>query len=171
MTKSRQSAADSAANLPSRERRVRRNTANLTRAADGQPALRRGRKPRRPEPSSAAQEARQTRVFDLHVEGLSACEIAKSLGVNRGTVALDVQMEFRRRAVELAHDRETAIAASVARYEQVIFRATQRLAEINAAWPTAKTTVSTARDASECDKLVLEAQARIDLILGLTSTA
>ena len=169
MIKNRQSDGTDASCLPSRRRR-RRNTADITRAADGLPGSRRGRKPRRPEPASAAQAARQTRAFDLHVEGLSACEIAKALGINRGTVALDVQMEFRRRAVEVGDKREAAIAASIAQYEHLIFRATQRLAEINAARQTSKGALSAGREARECDRLVLEAQARIDLVLGLVAT-
>ena len=152
------------------ERRKRHNTADFTRAANGQPAGRRGRKPRRPEPTSAAQEARQTRVVDLHVEGLSAREIAKSLGIDRGTAQLDIRMEGQRRTVERAQEREAAVAESVSRYEQVILRATNRLAEIDTACQTLKGTPAAAREARECDKLVLEAQARIDLVLGLTAT-
>ena len=152
------------------ERRKRHNSADLTRAANGQPTGRRGRKARSPEPSSPAQDERQTRVFNLHVEGFSVREIAKSLGIARGTAQMDLRMEGRRRTAERAQEREAAVAESVGRYEQLIFRATQRLAEINSARETSKGAHSAAREAHECDRLVLEAQARIDLVLGLLAT-
>ena len=77
---------------------------------------------------------------------------------------MDILMEGRRRAADLARQRDAALAMSVCRYERVIFRASLRLAELKDPAGAA------ASEARRCEGLILQAQARIDEVLGLTYT-
>lgn len=151
------------------ERQPRHNTAVFTKAADGKRAAWPGRKARMPEPSSPGQDRRQTSAYDLHVDGVPVAQIAKQLGADRGTIALDIQMEGRRRSTERAEQRKSDLTMAITRYESVIFRANQRLAELNAeGGHSERTFASRTHQARQCDMLILEAQTRIDELLGLT---
>ncbi len=134
-----------------------------------------GRKPRSPEPSSPAQDERQSRVFDLHVEGRSLREIAKLLGIDRGTASLDVQMEGQRRADERAHERGALIEASCRRYESVLWRANLRIEQLmkcvggkGEATSDATFNPVAARAIVEQERIILTALTRLDELLGLT---
>lgn len=137
-----------------------------TRAMDGVPANGRGRKPRCPEPATPAQDTRQTRAFEMHLDGSSVSEIAVALGISRNTAAIDIQMESKRRSTEIAKLRDIRIAESVARYEGVILRANRRLAELD----FAEKTSASLREANRCERSIIEAQTRIDIALGLVES-
>ena len=155
-------------------------TSRRTTSADGSPHNRRGRKPRSPQPVSPSQDLRQTQAFELHVDGWGARKIAKHLGVNRGTVALDIQMEGQRRARELKDQREAQIAMSVARYESVILHANNEIADLSVQIEEERAkpdsvdrprlqAMNTAEQAMRGhERVIIEAQTRIDELFGLT---
>jgi hypothetical protein len=92
----------------------------------------RGPYPRSPVPDNPAVEERQSRSFDLSIQGISNNAIAKLQGIDRLTVVRDIAMEAQRRAHERAGDREAAISRAVARYEQMIGDSTLRIQNIRA---------------------------------------
>lgn len=125
-----------------------------------------GRKSRNPQPSTPAQERRQVLAFEMHLGGLTVSAIATRLRANRETILRDIQMEFERRALENACERTIHIAQSVTRYENVILRSHQRLAELE----SGKWDAAAAREARLCERSIIEAQARIDMALGVVSS-
>jgi hypothetical protein len=63
--------------------------------------------------------ARQIRAFDLRATGATIVSIAGALGVDRSTIARDLQVETERRRVERSHDRAALIEQSAARHDQL----------------------------------------------------
>lgn len=146
----------------------------LTESMSGQP----GRPPRSPEPSTAALAARQERCFELHLAGYPNTQIAQVVGIDRQTVALDIQMEGMRRANEFAGQRQANVAASLGRLHGVIQRALSRGQHLRNAGiketttPEGKTeatvvSVKALAAANLADRLVVMAQKEINAILGL----
>ena len=99
---------------------------------------------------------------------MSQSQIAKELGVDRGTVALDILMEWRRRAAERPAERERAVALSVARREKVILNANVRLKQ-SASGDITEPKVH--RAMIQCEKTILTAQHQIEQVLGLVPPA
>lgn len=165
-------------NQPSRgaksTQRTGDGTSRPSRSVNGQRHAWPGRKPRSPEPSSPAQDQRQTRAFELHVDGHSLRDIAKLLGVDRGTVSLDLQMEGRRRADERAGERDALVALSCQRYESIIWQANLRIEELTKCVDGQVGAAGAAfnhvavRAIQEQERIIIKAQSRIDELLGLT---
>lgn len=174
---------------PTQKRRARRKasqkgaTAAITTAANGIPRHRGGNPPRTAEPTTAAMDARQTRHFDLHLQGMSHRQIQQVTGHDRTTIALDIRFEGERRALEFVAERSQNIATSVGRLEAVISRALARgqlLRETGTeqvddpARPGQKITkvksVKAIAAANLADRLVIQAQKQIDAVLGVSSS-
>lgn len=72
---------------------------------------------------TAAQLQRQERVFALSVlDGRTHREIAKELGLDRGTVARDLRAEAERRSEEIAERREVEHATQLALVDNLFYR-------------------------------------------------
>jgi hypothetical protein len=80
-------------------------------------------KKRDPIPTNPHIDERQTRAYDLRVQGASIGVIATQLGVSHGTAALDIKLEGQRRAAERESDRRLAIENSLSGYESVALAA------------------------------------------------
>jgi hypothetical protein len=108
---------------------------------------------------------RQFDAYELRAAGVSMRDIGGILGVTRETLLADLGAEDARRVSMVAGFQDSKIAMSVARYEGVIRRAMNRLAaqeELHQQGvPGAR------RNAFLDEKVIIEAQERIDRVLGL----
>lgn len=126
-------------------------------------------------------DERQVRHFELWASGASVSAIARQTHHDRDTVCTDLAMEGRRRATEMAAQRQMHIAASIHRCNAVISRALirgeaarragieLRSEIVNGAEQTYQAVKDTqaVRAANDSDKLVLMATRHIDRLLGL----
>lgn len=150
----------------------------------GQPQRRgAGRPPRTPDPPDPHIDARQTQAYELHVAGRSKRAIAAALGVSLETIALDIRMEAERRAMDRHAERETLIATSASRYENVIASAREAIdacrrtayEELDVSENGTTRRVRAVKDAKLLAAMVLhqdslvKAQKALDRVLGIAS--
>lgn len=109
---------------------------------------------------------RQYSAFELRVSGATFRDIENTLGCDHHTVISDIEAETRRRQVAISGSKRAHQTLSVSRYEGVILRAMTRLEQMMA---KDKLGIPGAlRLAFIEERLVLEAQKRIDAVQGLT---
>jgi hypothetical protein len=89
-------------------------------------------------PADSALVERQSKCFDLSIQGFTNTSIGRLVAIDRGTVARDVRAEADRRAKEYAHDRNSSVARSVAFYERVISDSVLRMQEFRTVIATSK---------------------------------
>lgn len=109
-----------------------------------------------------AQLERQTKAYEMSIDGMSHRAIADKLNVDRKTVAADIHAEATRRADEIAKRREVEKARSVSTYERVIQRAVKKsdMYDEIALTPGSKVTDRTL-------EAIIHARERIDKVLGI----
>lgn len=109
-----------------------------------------------------AEEQRQYEAFELRASGASIRQITDSLGMSAETALRCIEAEASRR-LRMRSARDTQVLMSVTRYEGVIVRALTRIQKMTAA-ATAKGANETPKYAFLEEKLIIEAQKRIDAI-------
>lgn len=107
----------------------------------------------------------QVEAFELRVAGASIEEIRKRLGVKRERVYDFIHNETKLRVAELKGSRMSHIAVAVARYEGIILRCLSRIAELTV---RENQVPGSGRGAFLEERTIIEAQKRIDALLGLT---
>ena len=109
---------------------------------------------------------RQHQVFELRISGASLGSIGRSLGTQSSTVLSDLEAEQARRIrVVGGGNMANHIALSVARYEAVVLRTTHRLAQMQERWNNGDK--GALKSAFLEERVIIEAQKRIDAVLGL----
>jgi hypothetical protein len=116
-------------------------------------------------PEDPAIMAMQVEAFELRVGGASIEEIRKHLGVKRERVLDFIHNETKLRVTELKGSRMSHIAVSVARYEGIILRCLSRIADLTV---REARVAGSGRGAFLEERTIIEAQKRIDALLGLT---
>jgi len=106
--------------------------------------------------------ARQLTIYNLRVAGSSIAAISTHIGQSRLETYADLRAEMQRRRKEFSKVRIDNVALAIARYEQVIARANTRIQDM-------KTSKAGMRFAFLEEKVIMDAQKRIDALLGLVA--